>query len=256
MAKNKIKDRRKKTVKNFMKKKEAEVEAVKNSFCHFIFKEQPCKRCGKCCNAYAVQLTQDDLDREPKLLAVSRPIKPFEQETNNPDGIYCRLINTTEDNRRCPFYKDSIGCSIYKTRPNSCKDYIPSLCACLRGRLGSAGFKVESWYGDNKMNEYLETQLHRDTGLDPSKDNNVVCLYFLIIPFLISAEKVKHHEHPKKDGTLERRKYTIEDFIDVDKKIPDCIREFLQLDDKYKIIKELFAPHVLTAVVKKLKNES
>lgn len=242
MAKNKLRNRRKKRMKNFMKKKEAEVRPVADNFVQFVNKEQTCQRCGKCCHAYIVLLTQDDLDREPKIFAVSHPIKSSEQEIINPDGKYCRITNTTEDNKRCPLYKDGIGCSIYDTRPDLCREYISSFCNCLYGRLGCVGFSVKAWY-DNNMDAYCQTQLHRITRLDPLKDSKAVYLYFLIIPYLISEEKVRQYRYSKRVGTLIQKHYTIEDFIDLDQIIPDCIREDLQLNDEYQTIKDIFTPH-------------
>ena len=247
MKKRKIKLRngRKKRMKNLMKKKEAEVRPVDYSFGQFINKEQTCQRCGKCCSAYIVLLTQEDLDREPKLFTVSSNIKLSGQEIRNPDGKYCRETNTTEGNRTCPLYKEDVGCTIYDTRPDVCRNYRASFYNCLHGRLGSTGFSVKDWYKNN-MDAYCQTQLHRNTKLHPLKDSKTVYLYSLIIPFLISEARVRQYHYSKKAGTLLKRHYTIEDFIDLDQEIPDCIREYLQLDDGYQIIKDVFTPPIKT----------
>ena len=174
-ARNRLRNRRTRMMKNLMKKKETEVKPVEDSFRQFMNKEHTCQRCGKCCSAYIITLTQEDLDREPKLLTVSSPITPSEQEIRDRDKTYCRTTNTTEFNRRCPLYKDGVGCSIYDTRPNVCRNYRPSFYACLHGRLGSVGFSVKTWYSNN-MDAYCETQLHRNTKLHPLKDSKMVYL--------------------------------------------------------------------------------
>jgi len=252
MAKKKIINMRRKKLKNLLKKKAKEVQPVDDSFNLFMHKEQTCQRCGKCCKSNTIELTQADLDREPRLLTVSHPVKPSEQEKYNPYGIYCRLVRLPENNGTCPLYKDGIGCSIYDTRPSVCRDYIPSHYNCLMARLGSAGLPgIQSWYNDNKC-LYCETQLHRYTGLHPIVDNKTVYLYSLIMPFLFSEDKVKEHVPSQKDERLKSRDYTLDDLIDVNEEIPSCLREYLQLDDKYKTIKDLFNPDALSAVLNDL----
>ena len=45
-----------------MKKKEEEAHRVEDKLRLFVNKEQVCERCGECCSAYVIQLTQKDLD--------------------------------------------------------------------------------------------------------------------------------------------------------------------------------------------------
>jgi len=248
MKTNRLRHRRKKRLENLMKKKEEEAHRVEDKLRLFVNKEQVCERCGECCSAYVIQLTQKDLDREPKLFDVSHPIKSFEQVTRNPDGVYCRLVNTDNKNRKCPLYEDSIGCTIYETRPDVCRDFIPSHYSCLCSRLASAGFKVEPWYRNN-MDAYCKTQLHHYTGLNPFRDDKAVYLYSLILPYLVSVNRVKEYWQSRKKGMNISKIYSIEDFIDVDSQIPDCIREFLHLDGEYKTIKDIFNPHALDTVL-------
>lgn len=251
MTKKKIRGRKRKMVTiNFANKNTAELERLQDSFNSFINKEQTCVKCGKCCSAFAIPLTQDDLDREPKLLAVSHPITLAEQIKYSSEKHYCRMTNTTDDDKRCPLYDNSIKCSIYETRPNACREYIPSYYKCLYGRLGRVGYSLKSWYRHN-VDVYCETKLHRDTGLDPAKDYKAVFLYSVILPFLFSEEKVQRYMQDIKTGTNREKRFKADICIDVHKEIPDCIREYLQLDNKYKIIKDIFPPKALAAVIRR-----
>jgi Fe-S-cluster containining protein len=135
--------------------------------------ERTCNRCGMCCSMYEIALTEHDLDREPELNAVSRPIQKFEREGYCINDKYNRIVNTIGSSRRCPFYKDGFGCSIYKSRPEICRDYIPTLSNCLKARMGNAGFNIEEW-GKHCITEYCKTHLHRITGLRSSIDDKTI----------------------------------------------------------------------------------
>jgi Fe-S-cluster containining protein len=154
------------------------------------------------------------------------------------------MYHAAGSNWKCPYYKDGFGCRIYETRPEICRGYTPTLRNCLKARMGHAGFNAESWYQWN-VTEYCKTQLHRNTGLDSFKDYKAVFLYSLIIPYLVSEEKMKSYLGNRTVRTLIQLDFRIEQLIDLDADIPDCIREYLQLNEKCQTIKDIFNPSKL-----------
>ena len=89
-------------------------------------------------------------------------------------------------------------------------------------------------------------------GLDPHKDYKQVFPYSLIFPFLVSEEILQSYQELRGDRIAIGPSH-LEKFIDVDGEIPNCIREYLQLDDNYQTIKDVFTPHALDAILKDIK---
>jgi len=112
----------KKLVKQFKKLKEE------------ILRDRECSECGICCNTFKIKLTQKDLDTEPKLLEYFVPMLGIEKKKYK--NVYAgRLKIVSEDDKRCVFYDEEIGCKIHETKPTECVAYIPSLGHCKEAEV-------------------------------------------------------------------------------------------------------------------------
>ena len=236
----KIIHRMKKIEKRRLKKMNAELDVIDEMFFPLIKKELPCSKCGMCCHIYTILLTQEDLDREPKLIPVSRLLEQSDRNRHGLDKKCVRVVINGEKRRKCPFYKDDMGCSIYKNRPEICRNYIPTLSNCLKARMAYAGFDIEAW-SPHCITEYCKTRLHHNTGLCRLKDWKAVYIYSQIFPYL-TLEKKLMNSGKKDNWHLIPADSSIEQLIDLNAEIPSWIREFLQLNDKYTIINDIFEP--------------
>lgn len=244
-----VRNRRKKIEKKLWENRNAELDAIDKDFFPLVSRNRTCNKCGKCCSIYKLLLTQDDLDREPKLIASSCAIDQSVQERFNIDKKYRRIINTIESSQQCHFYAEGIGCSIYESRPEMCRNYIPTLNNCIKARMAYAGFNFEQWSG-HCITEYCKTDLHRNTGLCMPIDYKAIYIYSKIMPYLISEERIEYYHEITKELPLLPADFRIEQLIDLDAEIPYWIREYLQLDDKSKTIKDIFSPHALPANIR------
>jgi Fe-S-cluster containining protein len=230
----------------------AELREIYDRFCDIFIKHQDCQRCGNCCHAhFLLPITSEDIEKEPRLLDLSRPIEPSDRQNENIKSQHIRIINLINDNSTCPLYQDGHGCSIYQNRPETCREYPPSLFNCLRAKLKRAGFSIQTYYNNDTVEAYCSTQLHHNTKLDCYKDEKTVYRYSLVMPFLFSAEKYLQFVEDQKNGKLLKNKYTFDDIIDLDQEIPGCVREYLQLDEDCKIIKDIFEPKRQAAIADK-----
>lgn len=75
-----------------------------------------CIRCGKCCTN---QYNNMDIFAEEVYLFPKNKIKPKLGYGDSKDSITIFLYNLIS--KRCPLYKDDIGCSVYENRPLICK---------------------------------------------------------------------------------------------------------------------------------------
>lgn len=78
-----------------------------------------CSHCGACCITPHISVIPSDLEREPRL-------KPFEFE-----GRQCISANL----ERCPFLAEENLCSIYETRPMTCREFKPAPWICQYEKL-------------------------------------------------------------------------------------------------------------------------
>ena len=89
------------------------------------------------------------------------------------------------------------------------------------------------------------------TGLNPSKDMKTVYLYSIIIPDLVSEDKVEQFHKSRSYPT----DYTVQNLIDLNAEIPHSIRLYLNLDrDKYRVIHDLFKRDCVKVVAAKAKH--
>lgn len=75
----------------------------------------PCVNCGLCCKKMIIEIRQEDVDREPRLLPVVKPligIQDYQEYGLAWGGSY-----------PCPMLDENNRCQIYATRPNCCKDF-------------------------------------------------------------------------------------------------------------------------------------
>jgi len=105
-----------------------------------LMRPMECIRCGLCCKAFWIGLTEEDLDREPRLISVSIPVAEvpdrIRKYTVSPNEV--RTIPKKSDDfpagyDQCPLLMVNEGeydCGIYQTRPNTCRNFEPSRLSC------------------------------------------------------------------------------------------------------------------------------
>lgn len=102
-----------------------------------VMKTRPCKNCGACCRGFAIELTHRDIEREPRLkkYAVAQEnIKENKKKRLKPTPFAMLLKNG-----RCQFLTNQSKCSIHPTRPDTCRNYLPSFFVCHVSRLEERG---------------------------------------------------------------------------------------------------------------------
>jgi Fe-S-cluster containining protein len=98
-----------------------------------------CNHCGSCCRSFCLELTNEDVAREPQLLTYATAwgnIDPVRQ-----NEFDCPWVLFTES-APCPFLDDLCLCRIYKTRPDVCRRMIPSILNCHCSRIEETGVHV------------------------------------------------------------------------------------------------------------------
>jgi Fe-S-cluster containining protein len=188
-----------------------------------ILKDRECEKCGICCNSYKIRITKEDIDREPKLIEnsvlLTERIRKRHKLGNKEK--YIRVIKTTsEDNLRCVFYDDKIGCKIHSTKPEECVQYTPSLSHCKYSELKEY-FDLRSYYN---LHQKLFVSNIKNCSPQEKIEQTRKLLQILIIPFVSKFYKIGDNIHMK---------------LDKEKPIPLFIKECLNLDNNYKFIKDL-----------------
>ena len=188
-----------------------------------ILKDSECKKCGKCCNTYKIKLTQKDLDREPQLVENVVPMSDFQKNAYKTEkGMeYIGRLKTINNGYQCVFYDKDIGCKIHSTKPDECKAYTPSIAHCKGTEIRK--YLLLEEYFNHYQKEFskniklcsIEEKIKRIDEL-----TNV-----FIIPFLVTFSHDKNGEILIKPNNKE--------------KIPDFIKECLEMDGKYQLVKDL-----------------
>ena len=100
-----------------------------------------CDLCGACCHKVHVELSQPDLDREPRLAELARPCTVRMVHTTQsgrevgPPVATRRALAMVSDgpNESCRFLSDR-KCSIHETRPTACREMSAGSDHCQRER--------------------------------------------------------------------------------------------------------------------------
>ncbi|MCK5604341.1 YkgJ family cysteine cluster protein [Candidatus Pacearchaeota archaeon] len=92
-----------------------------------------CRRCGTCCIVWKIPVTDEDITLESKL---TEKVK---------DGF----MEKGDHDLPCSFYNTINGCSIYETRPQTCRDFKASPVKCMAAKISTTGIDinttVEAW---------------------------------------------------------------------------------------------------------------
>ena len=94
-----------------------------------------CEKCGKCCREFSITLTDEDLEREPKLHGVKRHISTIRNKKMVAYMLQkSRVWVIDKVGRGCPcvFLDENNLCRIYETRPGDCRDYPKKGVVCLQ----------------------------------------------------------------------------------------------------------------------------
>ncbi|MFC1793627.1 YkgJ family cysteine cluster protein [Planctomycetota bacterium] len=104
---------------------------------------RPCKHCGNCCHCLIIGLCDEDLEREPRLREVAVPASELKSSTSTlkaSEKYYIR--HKKEKESPCVFLNKRYGnyfCSIYSSRPNTCRNFTTSLYTCKLAALELVG---------------------------------------------------------------------------------------------------------------------
>jgi Fe-S-cluster containining protein len=114
--------------------------AALNKLVNWALKKRPCQRCGACCSAYSIGLTQADIEAEPRLVEKSRPMAEITDLGTPPLPDETYFIVGTGRGKICPFLDvNSKLCSIYATRPRTCRRFFSSAFMCKLAHLERLG---------------------------------------------------------------------------------------------------------------------
>jgi len=92
-----------------------------------------CKKCGKCCHTFIIEIGQLDVVREPRLLEHAKLLDGNGKIEHESDYEKEYLLAAGET-MPCPFLVDN-KCSIYPTRPNCCVAFEAGGQQCAEARL-------------------------------------------------------------------------------------------------------------------------
>lgn len=139
---------------------------------------QECTQCGACCNRYRVEVTQEDIDREPRLVDHSFAPDELSRAYFNTSDTAVRILFVGEG-KRCAFYDEAVGCTIYETRPAECREYIPSILNCRRAQ-------IHGWDIARTRDEIIQNLLDgiHIFDVDALKDWIWIGIAGLLVPFI------------------------------------------------------------------------
>lgn len=94
-----------------------------------------CEMCGACCRDRVVEITANDLKREPRLNDYVRDRRELTNYAvrNDCEGVL-DIGRKESPHDACPFLRDNC-CTIEKTKPDVCRDFVPSLLICKVSRV-------------------------------------------------------------------------------------------------------------------------
>ncbi len=140
--------------KKLLKELDRHITSLTNT-CKAFQETRTCRQCGNCCRAFWIEVSDDDLNREPRLKDRVIPINDVPPNVRGSVGGRGEqwVIPKTKGNQ-CPFLigeKNDTLCSIYDTRPDACRNFIPSafLCQCafldaLGGDMAKTSSRLKS----------------------------------------------------------------------------------------------------------------
>jgi Fe-S-cluster containining protein len=94
--------------------------------------EYACDGCGACCGAFHIFASKTDADREPRILARSKPLPLSLAQPG-----WSRQLFPLPFLRACGFLDEAKRCTIYATRPDVCRDFAAGAPQCQLARDGA-----------------------------------------------------------------------------------------------------------------------
>jgi len=88
-----------------------------------------CNGCGACCRKYPLFASRADAEREPRIKREAFELPPAAQSERYAYELHC-----LPDIERCIFLGEDNRCTIYETRPDVCRRFVPSAEACGMAR--------------------------------------------------------------------------------------------------------------------------
>lgn len=199
----------------------------------FIEQPQNCRSCGTCCKVFDIYVGEEDMVREPKLREICVPIGDTDKGVFEED-LTLNYVMDKDFLEPCSFHS-KYGCSIHSTKPKVCSGFIPSHHNCLKSVLNEVKFLLAEWVTEAAFDFWLETPISSFL-LEAGASYETQFVYFMIYPYLIGLDKVK--KYCKNQIGLSAGVLGV--LLDLDREIPEPVREYLSLSDEYKIIAHLF----------------
>ena len=197
-------------------KEEKQFKRLKNE----ILKDRQCSNCGKCCNSFKIKLTQRDLDVEPRLMKYVIPMSKnmIKRHKGISDIDYVGILKSANKNsQRCVFYNEGIGCKIHSTKPAECVAYTPSLGHCKHTEIRDY-CNLEAYFNACQK-KYTEEA--KSCGGENKVQKLKILINSFILPFITECD-ANGFKEPNYNGP-----------------IPLFIRESLEMDGSYKVVKDL-----------------
>jgi Fe-S-cluster containining protein len=211
---------------------------IDNAFHTAVMAPTKCENCGLCCSVYDIGLSEADLEREPKLKDCSRKINDHYSYLTKLMPEHTRMI-AKETHEGCQFHIDG-KCSIHATKPDLCSGFPSNAFSCWAAKLAEYDFPFHSWVEDtgNFIKNFIPSKLCTVIARHEDADITVFYLLYLLIPFMIDLDKLKKIR-AKTDFDIKgtTQLYTLIDTYDLinpDAKIPDVVRNMLNLTPNYK----------------------
>jgi Fe-S-cluster containining protein len=88
-----------------------------------------CNGCGDCCRKYPIFASKADAEREPRIRAEAFELP---ERAQGPHRAF--EMHRLPAQEQCIFLNQAGRCAIYETRPDVCRNFMPSRKSCREAR--------------------------------------------------------------------------------------------------------------------------